>query len=575
MKADLTRDTFSSFKHFRRVLMQQGRVQLDADWNEQAAILLHYLQSLAADVIGQAGGTTGAFAISKLPVSPAVTNDFRIGLGDYYVDGILSEADSSPVDVGFEAGSVSGTSATATATVEALTLDGVEFQTDQFVELFDDVPFPPGAFPPLVVRITTVDQANRRLTLTGGFNTPIPGSNPPVNWGDAIAKASASNPALRRVITYLTQPDYPAPDALKLQNTYLVYLDVWERHITYIEDDSIREVALGGPDTATRSKLVWQVKVSAGSVSDESKKTPCDKFTPQDSTFLLLVLGENRGRLKAMAKQKSTSTDPCIIPPDANYRGAENQLYRVEIHRPGPVWNGQDGTKSSAATFKWSRENGSVIFPVVSIATGGGITTVVLENLGRDDRFGLDEGDWVELLDDVYVLQNRTADLLQVQKIDPGALTVTLKGSADSSIGKIPDTHPLLRRWDQKEGDPAEGGLTLGSDNAALVEESSNSWLVLEEGVQIQFQPPLPGRPDNQYRTGDYWLIPARTATGDVEWPRETIKDSSGANLAVPIAKPPDGIQHHYAPLAVIDVASTGISVRTPGCRKEIKPVSQ
>ena len=92
MKADLTRDTFNSFNHYRRILMQQGRVQLDADWNEQAAIFLHYLQTLAADVFGQAGGTAGAFAISALPVSPAITNDFRIGLGDYYVDGILCEA---------------------------------------------------------------------------------------------------------------------------------------------------------------------------------------------------------------------------------------------------------------------------------------------------------------------------------------------------------------------------------------------------------------------------------------------------------------------------------------------------
>jgi len=52
MKADLTRITFEPSKHFSRVIMQQGRVQLDADWNEQAAILSHYLQALTADVIG-------------------------------------------------------------------------------------------------------------------------------------------------------------------------------------------------------------------------------------------------------------------------------------------------------------------------------------------------------------------------------------------------------------------------------------------------------------------------------------------------------------------------------------------
>ena len=40
---DITRATFHRVKHFSRVLMQQGRVQLDADWNEQVSILLHYL----------------------------------------------------------------------------------------------------------------------------------------------------------------------------------------------------------------------------------------------------------------------------------------------------------------------------------------------------------------------------------------------------------------------------------------------------------------------------------------------------------------------------------------------------
>jgi hypothetical protein len=45
MKGDFSRDSFDPVKHFSRVLQQQGRVQLDADWNEQAAILLHYLRT--------------------------------------------------------------------------------------------------------------------------------------------------------------------------------------------------------------------------------------------------------------------------------------------------------------------------------------------------------------------------------------------------------------------------------------------------------------------------------------------------------------------------------------------------
>lgn len=372
---------------------------------------------------------------------------------------------------------------------------------------------------------------------------------------------------MRRVITYLTQPDYPQPDKLA-SGASLVYLDVWERLICYVEDDAIREVALGGPDTAARSKVVWQVKAAPGRPGDPVKAvSPCDNFTPTDAGFLGKLFGSNRGRLKTMAKQNAVSTNPCIIPPNAAYRGPENQLYRVEIHDAGGVWDGTENGKAAAATFKWSRENGSVVFPIVSISTGNGTTTVTLETLGRDDRLGTAEGEWVEIQDDVSVLQNRAAPLLQVQGIDRTNMSVTLNGTAASDVGQGP--HPLLRRWDQQEGDPADGELQLASDGAALIEESASEWLQLEDGVQIQFEPPDAGAPANQYRTGDYWLIPARTATGDVEWPTEMGQDSQGNPVTVHRSKPPDGVQHHYALLAVISVGQGGaISVETPDCRK-------
>jgi len=75
-----------------------------------------------------------------------------------------------------------------------------------------------------------------------------------------------------------------------------------------------------------------------------------------------------------------------------------------------------------------------------------------------------------------------------------------------------------------------------------------------------------------QYHTGDYWLIPARTATGDVEWPTEMGKDSQGNAVLVHLAKPPDGIDHHYAPLAVIAVAAQSAITLDGDCRKQFGP---
>jgi hypothetical protein len=527
MKADLSRVTFNPLKHFTRVVMQQGRVQLDADWNEQAAILLHYLQVLAADVIGPHGGPDHGFEVTKATSGgSALANDFVIQSGRYYVDGVLCELAATPTTAVVDAPNTK-------VRVSGTFVDGGEFRVGQYVEVYPAGP-PPAV--PVVAKILDVDPVQRILTL----NQPAP-----------------ANPVLvRRAATYLTQPDLPAPPALESGKSYLVYLDVWERHLTSAEDDRIREVALGGPDTATRARTVWQVKVMPVDAPPACSETP---------KLLSALQPENRGRLRAMAKVVAPSTDACIIPPDSQYRGAENQLYRVEVHTGGPTWDGKTSLDTvTPATFKWSRENGSVIFPIVS---GGGTRKVRLETLGRDDRFGLVENDWVEVQDDDSVLTGKAGALLQVDLIERA--TVTLKGSPDPKVGSDQTKHPLLRRWDLRNSK-----LQTANDGAALIVESADDWLVLEDGVQIQFAPPDAGAPANQYRTGDYWLIAARTATGDVEWPTEQGKDSAGNAVTVHVALPPAGVEHHYAPLAVVTVGATGeLASRTP-CRRTINEVA-
>ena len=51
-------------------------------------------------------------------------------------------------------------------------------------------------------------------------------------------------------------------------------------------------------------------------------------------------------------------------------------------------------------------------------------------------------------------------------------------------------------------------------------------------------------RRDLVYQTGDYWLIPARIATGDIEWPKDKEEN--------PKALLPHGVVRHYGPLAFI-----------------------
>ena len=66
MKGDFSRLTFQRERHYNSVRLQQGRVQLDADWNEAVDILAHLRHTTGADVIGGTGvpRVDGGFAIT-------------------------------------------------------------------------------------------------------------------------------------------------------------------------------------------------------------------------------------------------------------------------------------------------------------------------------------------------------------------------------------------------------------------------------------------------------------------------------------------------------------------------------
>jgi hypothetical protein len=136
MKANLTRKSFDPLKHFNRVLMQQGRVQLDADWNEQIDIVLHLIRRLAAASFGPAATPDGGFLLSPLS---GVSTDVEIAAGTCYVDGILCELEATPVPVVSWNGKK--------IVVQRWTADEASWTTGQYVRLTFD-PDASGKSPP-------------------------------------------------------------------------------------------------------------------------------------------------------------------------------------------------------------------------------------------------------------------------------------------------------------------------------------------------------------------------------------------------------------------------------------------
>lgn len=454
MKGDFTRDTYDPTKHFSRVLMQQGRVTLDADHNEQTAILLHNLRTLARDLIGPYAAPS-ADAGFLLQFDPTI-GDLMIGAGRYYVDGILVEND-------------------------------------------EDTP-------------------------------------------------------------YMQQPDCPLPsdDALAAEvkdltgNVFWAYLDVWERHITSIEDDEIREKALNGPDTCTRAKVVWQVRALPSSKLPEPKITPSGVNPVTCAAPLGNLTAVSEALLAARVDPGQKTSSACITPPDSQYRGNENQLYRVEVHDPGAA---------GKATFKWSRDNGSVA--AAWLGTSGNDLQVLH---GR----GFAAGNWVELSDDTQELQGLPGVLVKLTKVQGDTLSVdpasVKPANALAWSGQL--VNPKVRRWDQTGNEDTQ--LVNGAVPIQEKTSTTHHWIDLEDGLQIEFSP------NGQYRTGDYWLIPARVATGNIEWPPLT--DSSGNPMTdsngnvIPDPLPPDGVEHHYAPLGFLTLK--GKALQLASCRCTFDPAS-
>ena len=315
-----------------------------------------------------------------------------------------------------------------------------------------------------------------------------------------------------RTVRLTAQPDLPGMALETAPGTYLAYLDVWERELTAVEQPDLREVALGGPDTTTRLKTVWQAKLAPAPTGATCASFGSD-WTPDDSA---------PGRMSARAVPAVAPASDCMVPEGGGFQRLENQLYRVEVHTGGPI-----GT----ATFKWSRDNASMLSTLEAIDDTTSQLTVA--SAGPDDVLGFASAALVEVSDEQRVLSGESGELLPVQSVLQTTITWgTLTGPAPqmSDFGAA----ATVRRWDGQ-----------------LTGVAADTWTTLESGVQVQFT-------DGEYSVGDYWLIPARTLTATIDWRQDG---------ELPAFEPPAGIAHHYCPLGLVTLEQGGLWNVASDCR--------
>lgn len=472
MRADLSRDTFDPHHQYAGVVLQQGRVLLDADFNEQADISRARDITSALDTIGRVGvpRSGGGFEIgSWLDISP----------GRIWVDGV-------PVDNDPEQTMATATTTTALA-LSTTTLDGRPLETGQRLDVLTQP----------AVTLAVAGVAGAVVTVAAQHGAAI---------GTTVA--------VRRRPTIAVQPfAFPAGQGAAGPARYVAMLRARILDAGPVDDPSMAESALGGPDTSVRRLTTWQVQLERIGAAGTGR---CTDWAPPARV----------GRLRPVLDEPDAGTGDCALPADAAFQGADNSLYRVEV-------NGVDPTTGRITSLLWDRDNASLVSLVTDVGP-----TCTLATFGPDTvhSFG---GNQTVTISDAH--RDRAGRPLQVCRTsDPQAASRKLTLSP-SPADIDPDARPRLRRWSGELTDIAPG-----------------AEVQLELGLSVIIDNPS---------VGDYWLIPARTALGGrggLDWPRDP--DAYRA-LA------PNGPEEHWAALALVDHDGTNVTGVTD-CRREFPPLT-
>ncbi len=363
--------------------------------------------------------------------------------------------------------------------------------------------------------------------------------------GPAVYDAKLDEQVGSQPVPYEQQPYLPTPWTLPGPNPFvlpqppdngphLVYLDVWTREETWLQDPLLIEKAVG-VDTVTRLQTAWQVRVLMDVGAGVTCATPDDQIPGWAA-----VTARSAGLLTTAAAGVPQSTDPCTIPAEGGYRGTENRTYRVEIHTPGGF-----GT----AQFKWSRNNASFATQVTAINATGSVLTVVMTK--RDSVVRFTPGAWVEVTDDIHEFAGVTGEMHQVQAVDDVNLTITLATSLTAGVfdPSHPERHTRVTLWDESGTvrDPNNNIIVDVGSNGGLIPVLQNTTVVLEDGIQISFglDPALTGV---TFHARDFWVFTARAVDASVE---------------ILTKAPPRGLHHHYCRLAVVTFPNSPADCRS------------
>ncbi|MES1241420.1 MAG: DUF6519 domain-containing protein [Acidobacteriota bacterium] len=321
--------------------------------------------------------------------------------------------------------------------------------------------------------------------------------------GQVVSATGAGGP-----FDFTRQADFPSPPDLPASNTaYRIYADVWDRPVGPLEDEGLRDPALHGADTCTRTQTMVQVKWSPVGKNPEN---PAHNPAQGDAKLTLKYpQGDGTQTINPDAcDPKAQDVDPV----------GGDFLFRVEVHDvrwpAGAAPNAPD-----RVVVKWSRENGAEQYAFTDMpdwfTTGLWIYELYDADSERHLGFHLATTNWTP---------------------KRGSLTKTLPQTAPAGT--------MVRRWEGYSVLVRSGSTwdVSGAAGEATSDTAGGATVKVESGVlsvsltDLLFTLELPNK---TFLSGDFWSAPVRRSTYQAG--RELLKDAL-----------PAGVVHRYVTLAEV-----------------------
>jgi len=407
------------------------------------------------------------------------------------------------------------------------------------------------------LRLETIDIVGPSGTPDDGY-APTSGKGPgDVNIGPGtfyVGGWRLQRLASEGKIDLAKQPDwvdFPAPALPPAQppppmteGDFLVALLVNEQTVCAVEDQALREVALGGPDSAARTRLMQHflsLPIKGTTCADGAKAVAqalkADGVTLDPATLQI----KSAAKLKVGFVPGPTSTDPCTPAAAGGYLGADNQLVRVTVI--------DYDAAAKTGTLLWGWNNASIMYR----ASAGDPLHLTLKGTPIDGEHAPQKGQAVEILRTQSVLDSKNQNYVasaqgfvttvhDAYSFDTGQLSLT---------DQLPDAYTkdkttlFIRLWQATV--PFVAGQPTKLDDIS--------------GITVTVTLPLL---PTAIALRPYWRFAVRPSTPVRVYPQRYFD----------AAQPPDGPRQWIADIAVMEASREGATL-VEDCRPHFVPLTQ